>query len=515
MKSGAPTDAVLYACPMHADVQRNRPGKCPKCGMDLVERKKHDTGQQKRDESPAGEGGPDRQKLPEHEEQGAMPEMTRDMRRPWLWTNAILIMLGLWLVSSPFTFGYADPKMIWSDVASGALLALLAAAAYSPRFDFIGRWGAAFVGIWLQIAPLVFWAPNPAAFVTDTLVGALAITLSILVPMMPGMAHHMEMTKAGPEIPPGWTYNPSSWHQRAPMIITAFLGWMISRYLAAYQFGYIKDAWDPFFGNSTAQVLTSDVSRMWPISDAGLGAAAYTFEMLMAWMGGRTRWRSMPWMVSFFFILVVPLGIVSIVLVILQPVAVGHWCTLCLATALIMLVMIPFTVDEVIAMGQFLRRSVREGKPLWRTFWVGGTIEKAENKDQRTPAYGAALPKLFAAAAWGVTIPWTLILSVAIGVWLMFAPSVFGTAGRAADSDHLVGALVATVAVIAMAEVFRTGRFLNMLLGAWIITAPWLLSGTTTGAKWNDAASGAVLILVSVARGPIRERYGTWDRLIL
>jgi hypothetical protein len=27
--------ATLYACPMHADVVGNQPGKCPKCGMDL------------------------------------------------------------------------------------------------------------------------------------------------------------------------------------------------------------------------------------------------------------------------------------------------------------------------------------------------------------------------------------------------------------------------------------------------------------------------------------------------
>jgi hypothetical protein len=57
----------------------------------------------------------------------------------------------------------------------------------------------------------------------------------------------------------------------------------------------------------------------------------------MAWMSGKICWRTMPWMVTFFFILVVLLGIKSIVLVILQPVAVGHWCTLCLVTALIML----------------------------------------------------------------------------------------------------------------------------------------------------------------------------------
>lgn len=288
-----------------------------------------------------------------HGKGGDHLEMTRRMRAKWLWTNFTVISLGVWLITSPFTFGYTSERMIWSDVISGALLVFFSALALWPRFDFVGRWSVALVGGWLQFAPLVFWAPTAAAYMNDTLVGVVAIVLSILVPMMPGMAHHMEMMKPGPEIPPGWSYNPSSWHQRAPMIGLAFIGWLASRYLAAFQLGYINTVWDPFFGDGTAKVLTSDVSKMFPISDAGLGAAAYTIEMLMGWMGGKDRWRTMPWMVTFFFILVVPLGVVSIVLVMLQPIAVGAWCSICLFTALVMLFMIPVAVDEVVAMGQF------------------------------------------------------------------------------------------------------------------------------------------------------------------
>jgi Heavy metal binding domain len=35
MKSGA----VTYACPMHPEVQSDKPGNCPKCGMKLVPKK--------------------------------------------------------------------------------------------------------------------------------------------------------------------------------------------------------------------------------------------------------------------------------------------------------------------------------------------------------------------------------------------------------------------------------------------------------------------------------------------
>lgn len=31
--------AVVYTCPMHPEVTSNKPGKCPKCNMDLVVKK--------------------------------------------------------------------------------------------------------------------------------------------------------------------------------------------------------------------------------------------------------------------------------------------------------------------------------------------------------------------------------------------------------------------------------------------------------------------------------------------
>ena len=38
-KGGRTTQAMEYTCPMHPDVTSDKPGKCPKCGMTLVEKK--------------------------------------------------------------------------------------------------------------------------------------------------------------------------------------------------------------------------------------------------------------------------------------------------------------------------------------------------------------------------------------------------------------------------------------------------------------------------------------------
>jgi len=431
------------------------------------------------------------------------------MWRESLWASFVNLLLGVWLVTSPFSLGYRSAAMTWSDVSSGSLIILFSLLSASKGFvGTLARWANCFVGIWLLFAPLVFWTPDAAAYTNDTLVGALVIAFAILVTMMPGM--DMSVME-GADVPPGWSYNPSTWLQRAPIILLAAVGFFASRYMAAYQLGHINDVWDPLFGDGTRRVLSSDVSKMFPISDAGLGAVAYMIEILMGFMGDRARWRTMPWMVTFFGILVIPMGVTSIVLVILQPLAVGAWCFLCLLAALAMLAMVPATLDEVVAMIQFLVQARRDGKPLWRTFWLGGVIEGGQRDARLTPFDWSRPQEMF--SGW-LRSNWHLLIAAGVGGWLMFAPDFFGTMGRASDSDRLVGALVMTFALIATAEVGRAVRFLNILFGAWLLIAPWMLDGFLTGAQWNDVVAGVALIALSLPRGRISGRYGSWQPYI-
>jgi hypothetical protein len=274
--------------------------------------------------------------------------------------------------------------------------------------------------------------------------------------------------------------------------------------------------WEPFFGggdgkNGTEYIITSDVSRAWPIPDAGLGASSYLLEALMGAMGSANRWRTMPWMVTFFFILVVPLGGISIFFIVIQPIVIGTYCTLCLIAAAAMLVMIPLSLDEVVAMGQYMLRSVRAGRPFWRTFLRGGPDLLGHADDQT--GFNAPLRQEAAEAVRGVTFPWPLLASCAIGAWLMFSRLVFGTQGIMASSDHLVGAMIITVAVIAMAEVARPLRLVNALFGLWLLAAPWLLAGITTpAAAVNSIVTGGLVIASSLPRGRRSpEHYGSWD----
>ncbi len=280
-------------------------------------------------------------------------------------SHFITIFLGFWLLVSPVTFGYSQLSLTLNDHITGLLFIICGLLSFTKN----GRlfcWIICFGGIWLQAAPLIFWANDPMIYLNDTMIGILAIAFSILIPSFGSY----EVDK-GNFIPEGFLHNPSSWKRRIPIIALACVGWFISRYLAAYQLGYIDTVWDPVFGDGTKLVITSKVSKAFPVPDAGLGAMAYTLEALLGCMGGPARWRTMPWMAIAFTFLVVPLGIVSITLIILQPVLVGAWCFLCLITALSMLIMITLAYSEMVAVIKFLHQTIKSGKPFWQTFWRG------------------------------------------------------------------------------------------------------------------------------------------------
>ena len=71
------------------------------------------------------------------------------------------------------------------------------------------------------------------------------------------------------------------------------------------------------------------------------------------------------------------IGIVSITFIVIQPILLGTWCTLCLIAAAAMVIQIPYSVDELVATGQFLARRHKAGRPVLRIFFTGDTDEGA------------------------------------------------------------------------------------------------------------------------------------------
>jgi hypothetical protein len=410
----------------------------------------------------------------------------------------LIVALGLWLIALPLTYGYKAHPVEVSDIVCGLLFVIFGLFSLAPKRAWPG-WAVGIVGLWLQLAPLVFWAPYALMYVNDTLVGAIAIAFAFLI-------NKKETPANSPECPLGWSYNPSSWSHRIPTIALAMFCWFFSRYMSAYQLGYIDHMWDPFFTNGTLSVITSKISHDFPVSDAGLGALCYTLEFLLGWQGGSRRWYRMPWLVFTFAFLVIPVGMVSVMLIILQPVAVGAWCSWCLATAALMLCMIVLTAGELAGVLQFLKEVHARGDSVWRTFWKGG----APDQDAKPVEPWGRRP----CGALGITLPWNLMISIGLGIWLMLSPWALNSSSHLAVTNYIEGPMIVALSVIALAESFRALRLVNVLLGLALILFPWFIADKTTVLLWNNLIAGILIILLSLRKGKIVERYGAWEKLI-
>src|SRR3954451_13544202 len=129
------------------------------------------------------------------------------------------------------------------------------------------------------------------------------------------------------DVPPGSDHNPTSPRRRALLALLAFAGLLVATYLTLYQLGFYDDVWDPFFSSRPVLDLTE------PVPDALAGVAAYAAELVLLAVGGRDRWRSMPWTCLALGFVLACGAVVSIALIAIQPAVAGAWCTLCLVSA--------------------------------------------------------------------------------------------------------------------------------------------------------------------------------------
>ncbi len=435
----------------------------------------------------------------------------------FIWAHFANFALAFWLFTAPFILGYESQQMVYSNVLSGGALLVLSLLSMSWRMS-LARYATAGVGLWLLGAPLVFWAPTAAAYMNDTLVGMLVIGFAICSRPTPGVSQVAAET--GPNIPPGWSFNPSSWVQRMPIILLALVGFFISRYLCAYQLGHIDAVWEPFFAgavgdpkNGTEEIITSSVSEAWPVPDAGLGAMTYALEILTGLMGSTRRWRTMPWLVMLFGIMIVPLGVVSIFFIIIQPIVIGTWCTLCLIGAAAMLIQIPYSLDELVATSEFLYRRKKQGRPLLRIFFTGDTDDGKWEGD-KTEFHCGAWAIIKDMLGGGVNMPWNLTLCIPIGIWLMFTRLTLGTEGSMANADHIIGSLVLTVLITALAETGRMVRYLLIPLGAALLITPFVFQASLF-AVVSSIVCGILLIALSIRKGTVTNQYGLWNKAIV
>ncbi len=321
--------------------------------------------------------------------------------------------------------------------------------------------------------------------------------------------------------PPGWDYNPATWPQRIPIIGLALLGGVVAFYLTLFQWNVVRSIWEPFFSggpdhqNGSVKILKSTTSELfpWPFTDGFLGTLGYVGDAVFGIFGGTQRWRTMPWVVIVFGILVGPLGAVSIGLVITQPLAYSTFCTLCVVTAIISVLMIGPAMDEMLASLQYLKLVRERGLPFWRYFWGRGQQEYLDDPllPKHPPAKAPERKRLR-----NLAIAAQITVAVA-GVYLMAAPAIWGYAGAPEKIDRFIGPLVASFATMAAWEILRGLRWVNvglaLALAALALSPwPWRHSGEV---MISDVVCAGVIIGLSIVKYPRHQRYGGgWRRLL-
>lgn len=175
----------------------------------------------------------------------------------------------------------------------------------------------------------------------------------------------------GRATPPGFDENPTAWPRRMLLAALALAGFCVSVYLTLFQIEVIPGVWDPFF--TSPKVLT-----FLGFPDAALGALAYATEIILLSIGGRERWRTMPWTVLALGVVILSGAIVSVLLILMQAFLVGAWCTLCLASAAISFAIFGLGYDEPLAGLRYLKRVRDSGGSAWRALLGVGSGERVE-----------------------------------------------------------------------------------------------------------------------------------------
>ncbi|MEX0899637.1 MAG: NAD-dependent epimerase/dehydratase family protein [Gammaproteobacteria bacterium] len=283
------------------------------------------------------------------------------------WTSIAAALAGAWLAASPTVIDYGSTASAWTHALAGAFAAALALTTLLRSLSLL-RWAVACVGAAIALLPILFNTPSATVYLNGTVVGGLILALAVIPPPHPGISPR---AAAGSAVSPGKSRSPSSWGPRVAIMALAFIAFLLARYMAAYQLGHVEGLWDPFFGTGSERVTGSDLSESFPISDAGFGAYGYLLETVLALAGSRARWRTMPWLVTLFAFLVIPMGVVSVAFIAIQPVLIGAWCGLCILAAIATLIMIPLALPEMVATWGHVRSRLRAGRPFLPVFLSG------------------------------------------------------------------------------------------------------------------------------------------------
>lgn len=94
-------------------------------------------------------------------------------------------------------------------------------------------------------------------------------------------------------------------------------------------------------------------------------------------------------------------------------------------------------------------------------------------------------------------------VNLVLGVWLVFAPWVLQFGGAAAANSVVFGffVLIAAAASLAVRPGNHAWAWINLFLGIWVFISPWAVGFTfLANAFWNSFIVGAAIVVFALAR---------------
>jgi hypothetical protein len=92
------------------------------------------------------------------------------------WIN---ILLGIWVLISPFVLTFTSPSAIWNNVVAGIIVGILAIIRLSTHHQPGWSWINVLLGIWLIISPFVLAFATGAAMWNNVILGIIIGVLAL------------------------------------------------------------------------------------------------------------------------------------------------------------------------------------------------------------------------------------------------------------------------------------------------------------------------------------------------
>ena len=92
------------------------------------------------------------------------------------------------------------------------------------------------------------------------------------------------------------------------------------------------------------------------------------------------------------------------------------------------------------------------------------------------------------------------VANLVLGVILLASPWIFGFPSGAASQNAVVfGIVIAAISIAALAAFTVWEEWLNLIMGVWVLVAPWVVGFAGTTAMYVHIVIGVIVAVLAVA----------------